>query len=219
MPKHDDLAARLREQVNRSGLVFQAAVERKIQDTRQHHEWHVLSSEHAWQDEAGNSGYIDLILARQNVRIVIECKKRDAKTWVFLCPREDAEPTTYDVKMLFGLAVRRKTVVHTNHQLRLDMDWEDRGVITPSPQARFCVRDQDQPLDGSVRTLLLATEALAAQELAQCRSRNEEALLYYIPMIVTNARLSVCSFEAWQVDLAHGRLTGDEEFTDATAAD
>jgi hypothetical protein len=216
MAKQDDVAVALRTQVNRSGLVFQTAVERKIRDTLQHHEWQVLSSEHAWRDEAGNTGYIDLVLARQNVRLVIECKKRDAKSWVFLCPREDAERSTYDVKMLFALAVHRRTVTaNAPHNMRLEMDWEDRGVITPSPQARFCVRDKDEPLDTTARTLLLATEALAAQELELRAHQNQRDLLYYIPMIVTNARLSICYFDARTVDLATGLLTGQEEFTNA----
>ena len=215
MAKQDDLAGLLRTQVNRSGLVFQAGVERRIRDTQQHHEWRVLSSEHAWWDEAGNSGYIDLVLARQSVRVVIECKKKDATTWVFLCPREDAEPPVYDVKMLFGLAVRRRMAApNAPTNMRLEMDWEDRGVITPSPQARFCVRDKDEIIEATSRTLLLATEAVAAQELELRAHQNQPGLTYYIPVIVTNARLSICSFAARHVDPANGLLTGEEQFTD-----
>jgi hypothetical protein len=79
-------------QVNRSGFPFQLKVEHDVRATENMHHWSVASREHAWDDLAGNSGFIDLVLKHKQFstfRLVIECKRvkaDDARLlqWLFL---------------------------------------------------------------------------------------------------------------------------------------
>ncbi len=207
----------LRAQINRSGLVFQLAVEWAIRAREREHGWRVLSSEHAWQTKDGRSGYADLVLAKDDApygqRIVIECKRRQEKNWFFLCPREETTQPIEGVKALFALVMKRRTPSPTSSfpSLRLEVDWDERRLHPASHQARFCTREKDELLEATARNLLLATEAVAEEELALEAKRKQFSITHYLPMIVTNAPLFVCRFDASDLALLDGLLTGGSE--------
>src|SRR5262249_25748498 len=77
-----------RKIVNASGFLFQLRVENEIETTQLDHRWTVLAREHPWQDVASDrNGYIDLVLGKANVRLVIECKRTRDADWIFLVPK------------------------------------------------------------------------------------------------------------------------------------
>lgn len=66
------------KQVNRSGFPFQLGVEHDIRATHEEHRWSVSSVEHAWTNDSGAGGFIDLVLKREDpptFRVVLECKR------------------------------------------------------------------------------------------------------------------------------------------------
>lgn len=88
------------KQVNRSGFPFQLKVERDIEAAQQIllHRWSVASREHAWADDEGNTGYIDIVLKHQEFSTfrLLECKRvkaDDARQlqWLFLVEEAKAD--------------------------------------------------------------------------------------------------------------------------------
>jgi hypothetical protein len=221
MPKQAGDDSARRELVNRSGFVFQLAVETQISATRGDHEWSVLSSEHAWEDNDGKgSGYIDLILGRSDGRLVVECKKRNEKSWVFLCPAEKGRGNMSRARII-STTLSRGQSPKTPHHLVNDLyyGWDypivKSRLIASAPEAGYCVMQDDRVLEGIARNLLLATEAVAVEEIplqAESVEKNYPRERSYIPLIVTNAQLFVCRFKAAEVSLAEPFLKGSEEY-------
>src|SRR4030067_90331 len=68
--------------VNSSGFAFQMRIEEEL--NKGQNRWHFAGREHRWQDEGGQSGYIDLLVDFGALRVLIECKKQKDKNWIFL---------------------------------------------------------------------------------------------------------------------------------------
>ena len=68
-----DRAAELRGIANASGFLLQMRIADEVESTNEQHKWEVLAKEQPWAEkESGKEGYIDLVLGRDRVRIVIE---------------------------------------------------------------------------------------------------------------------------------------------------
>lgn len=57
--------------VNSSGFAFQMRIEEEI--NKGQNQWQFAGREHRWQDENGQSGYIDLLIDFRALRVLIEC--------------------------------------------------------------------------------------------------------------------------------------------------
>src|SRR5690242_14203321 len=86
--------ARLLALVNSSGFPFQLRIAYEIRHMTPGAGWDIISEEHAWKDETGNEGFIDLVVggntAYDRLRMIMECKRTRNADWVFLVPLNGA---------------------------------------------------------------------------------------------------------------------------------
>lgn len=206
----------LRNLVDSSGFAFQVAVERLVSGTA----FEVRASEHAWtHPNTQNSGFADIVLEKGLVRLVVECKRVRGGDWVFLRPG----PTPDEASG----ASRRVDVLWTAVSPQQDATGTDAVFCTPeTTQCPFCVirgsgEGQQSMLERLAAQLLHATEAIAHEQKTLDIARREHLMpaqcWVYVPVIVTNARLSVCSFDPNGVNVADGSLPADATFESVTA--
>jgi hypothetical protein len=192
--------------INSSGFVFQIGVRREIERAVNLHGWEVMVEEHQWiHPITHDTGFIDLVLKHKRqviVRLVVECKRATNLDWVFLTPREYSRETP------------KITVFWTNRKEK-DKDvwgWLDIAADPPSAQSSFCVlKGQDEKktpmLERIADSLLPSIEALAIQEMSlQPYDNTFGKPALYLPIIITNAKLSTASFDAKNVNMETGKL-------------
>jgi hypothetical protein len=190
---------------NSSGFVFQLGVRHEIAAKEAEHGWRVLVTEHRWaHPTTGEGGFIDLILQHNQaviVRQVVECKRATNRRWLFLVPKEESQDTT-------RISTFWTCRVHEKPDL---WGWLDTRMEPPSPQAGFCViqgRGQNRSLmlEKVTDSLLPSAEAVAIQEMCLQIHRHPPICALFLPVVVTNATLTVCSFDPGQVDMRTGNL-------------
>lgn len=191
--------------VNGSGFPLQLALVDLIDRTTLEHGWRVLCTEHAWKHAYGDSsGFIDFVVQdhAEISTLIVECKRVLDSSWVFLVPDSQFKSRRH-VKTW-------ATQYLSSNQRRFG--WADIAIDPPSYQSQFCVvPGQDAKskpmLERIASELLLATEALAAEEQA-IFAKHDDARRLYFNVIVTTAELKVCSFEASTISVTDGKLQG-----------
>ena len=198
---------------NASGFPFQLRVEDLVKTTASRHGWKVLVREHPWADpETGQAGFIDLVLANDPVRLVVECKRSQEGQWVFLLPA--AEKASIERARSFT-TVNQKNGVKT-------FEWAECGFKPPSAESSLCaVRgtgEGDRPLlERLAAQVSRATESFGTQEITCERSPSHDIGTIYVPVIVSNAELVMCNTDPAQIDIATGTITRqDATFTTAS---
>lgn len=185
--------------MNASGFLLQLTIEERVRAVSDHR-WIVVSREHPWRKpDSQSEGFIDLILQRDNGRMVIECKRARQAAWVFLVPEELASPV---VRARWLWADGRPG-------LRNVSGWSDLEAIPDSPESSFCVitRDPDSSmLERIAGALATSMECLAAEELALARDASEPFLRIYAGVIVTTAALYTCRHLSASISLRTGEL-------------
>jgi hypothetical protein len=88
-------------------------------------------------------------------------------------------------------------------------------VAPESYISQFCVvrgsgEGQRPMLENLSRTLLDSLECFAREEMDIWLAGTEARRRYYVPIIVTNARLSVCRFNVGSISLAEGEIPDGE---------
>ncbi len=200
----DDRTQQLRDLVDASGFVFQLGVEQRVKETADKHGWAVLSREHAWT-YADTGGFVDLLLGRSNLRLVVECKRPRDAVWAFLVPE--------------GRVPSRRVKCHWANLVKGQHDiygWDDVDTLPASPESDFCVvRGQgegDRPmLERLCWSVIDSFWSLAHEEMCLLRGVTE-ATVIHIPVIVTTASLEICRFDSANVDLKGGRLPSNVRF-------
>ena len=140
--------------LKKSGFPLQTRIEYEIK-VRFGRGWRVLASEHPWRGEDGDQ-FIDLIANCGTVVLVIECKKAQDRSLLFLRP-VGAETTD---------KVRRCMVWHFEPNgagSSFGLDMKERDLEPESYQAAFCVTTTDRSqrlLEQDARPVVLATDAL-----------------------------------------------------------
>jgi len=204
---NDDELAKL---VNRSGFLFQVAVEEHIRATADQHGWDVLAREHPWMSTDGaRGGFIDFVAGRSTLRCVVDCKRTQGGEWIFLLPK--TSPDTFELRTLWSYRSRDK---------RHGFGWADLPFEPATPEAAFCIvrgaSDEDKPmLERIAGDLVKATESLAREELGT--QRRGEGPYGYIPVIVTNAKLFACRVNLSDVQLEKGALPPSATFQEVVA--
>jgi hypothetical protein len=206
----------LRKLVNTTGFAFQTAVEELVASSGS--PFSVVATEHAWvHPNSKRSGFADIILESGWLRLIIECKRRSGGQWIFLRPEArlpESTSTSRRVEVLWTAVSSNQEASATN------------GIFcTPdTSQCPFCVvrgsgEDQQPMLERIAGHLLEATEAIAHEQrqidLAH-RATGPNRIWFYIPVIVTNAELSVCSFKPSDVNATDGLLPPTARFESAT---
>lgn len=171
-------------------------------DTRLDNHWDVFAREYRWRDPVSQDDkYADLVLGRGDImRMVIECKRLQDTSWVFLQPED--EQKSRPVKLYW---------CHTQVDEPYLAGWDDFGVKDSYPHSEFCIQQtkgQRLVLENLAGELLRSIEYLAAEDASTSRS-TDGAERMFLPVIVTTAPLHVVAFKASDIDLA-GLLRGDQ---------
>lgn len=207
----------LRSLVNSSGFLFQLRVAHEVETTKSEHDWEVIAEELPWQDQhSGRGGYIDLVLGKGLMRMVIECKRVKEGAWVFLLP--NTTEMHKDVLLARCMWVRgpnQLPIPQSSQEPIFRSGWFNFYPQPSSYMAEFCVvrgtGEDDKPmLERIAGQLVGALEALAVEEIMLSLNSTPGQRYVYVPIIVTNADLQVCRFKSDEVDLSTGRLSEGE---------
>src|SRR5579859_3422680 len=216
MTPDDDLTSARLKTINQRGYLLQLAIARLVTDANKRvaspDRWTVEAKEHSWMDPTTDQEeYIDLVLSRNWIRIVIECKRSGmdaSKEWIFLNPTPD-----YDVDRLHAYQARIR---------KQDDDrwgWYQARVAPGSHESAFCLLpgqgdDSRTLLERTAGILLRSVEALAKQDVTRGEATTPMAITYF-PVVVTNARLCIATFYDGNIDLATATLPkGKVEFAE-----
>jgi len=193
--------------INSSGFPLQICIENLIKDTHGNHGWNVLSSEHAWENsDSGNSGFIDLVLIDNSKTslLVIECKRVIDSSWLFLNPDKSIK-NRWHVNAWVTNTVGRK--------IRY-FGWKDLTASPDTPESAFCiVAGQDAKskpmLERVAHDVVESTVGFAHEEHLNIVEKRETLRMYF-NVIVTTAKLKICSFDPNQVSMEDGKLDNSE---------
>jgi hypothetical protein len=186
---------------NASGFLFQLRVAHLISATSSG--WSVLAEEHPWKDpETGEDGFIDLVIARDPLRLVLECKRVSEGAWIFLV-RQGTQASTE----------RTRGFVTSNPTNGPKAGgWEEFNLLPEAPESAFCIvrgtGEADRPLlERLAARTAAATEAFGSQELiVEPAGSYLDLKTAYIPVIVTGAELFLCNVDPADIDLSSGRI-------------
>lgn len=188
--------------VNASGFFLQLGLEHEIRTKMEPHRWRFVSREHPWKLRGTDAeGFIDLVLQTGIVLAVIECKRVRGGTWVFLVPDgADAQQ----------IATRALWVAGTSDGTSMS-GWDAVEHLPASHVSSFCVvrgsGENDRPmLERLCANLLMSVDALAEEELSILANKQFGWKGYYLPIVVTTAKLFVCRFHASQIKISDGTL-------------
>jgi hypothetical protein len=202
----EDQRGRLTKLVNASGFLFQLGVEHQIRASSDVHKCEVLVKEHPWSLEGADvQGFIDLVVEKGAVRLVIECKRSRNAEWVFLVPEGSPNERT-EFRCLWA----QRRVDNT-----IRTGWDDLQVLPKSSEAGFCVvrgtgEGEKSLLERICGPLLDSVDSLASQEIKLSERRFLPVLMIYFPVIVTTATLYTCNFKAENISVASGQIPPGE---------
>jgi hypothetical protein len=186
--------------LKKSGFPLQTRIEHEI-NARFGRGWRLLASEHPWRSEDGDQR-IDLIASCGTVVLVVECKKAQERSLLFLRP----------VGLETTGKVRGCTVWH--FEPPSDRAIEDRDLGPDSYQAAFCVTTDtsgsQRLLEQDARPVVLATDALVARGFPEIHKLGRS---FFLPVIVTTAGLYTLRYQPTEISLE----TGSYDNLDPTA--
>jgi hypothetical protein len=187
--------------LDKSGFPLQTRVEHEIK-ARGFRGWRVIASEHPWRDPDGHDQFIDLIACCGTVLLVIECKKSQERSLLFLRPL-GADDTGFVKNVacwhieqpqgagkLFGVAPY------------------DLTMEPGSYQSQFCVSTDKEGktqrlLEQDARPVVLAADAIKGHSFgAPLPSR-----YFVVPVIVTTAAFFTLRYAPTEVSLDAGGFT------------
>ena len=192
---------------NQSGFPLQIAVAQEVARNPGERGWNVLFEEHSWSNEIdGQSGYIDLVVANRvgSINFVIECKRANDQSWVFLCPNDPS------------LSRRHcKAWWSPGEEPSHWIGWHDVPFDPTSPESPFCaVRGHDSRsppmLERVASELVSATDAYAKEQRRHFLDQIDP-LVINIPVILTTAKLEVIHFDPRGVQLSDGKIPSDAD--------
>jgi len=179
-----------------SGFPFQTAVSQVIRRSA----YTLVAEEIPWRDDAGNDQFLDLVAEKNRLTLTIECKKTQKETLTFLRPNHSGRNTSDAHCFRFS---------HTQLSAGRMKLLCDRQFLTPqSPESSFCVvstGEKDQRLiERDAQRLLRGTQAYAAH---RNRPNNPIEERLFVPVLVTNAKLSVADYLTDDVSLETGQFS------------
>jgi len=203
----DNNGNELLELVNLSGYPLQIGLEYAVKQTYQMHQWSVVGREHFWASpELKKEGFIDIILSRYNLRMVVECKRVLDQDWIFLVT---------DRKKF---NVRKSKLLRSNiNSSNSNYEWLDFNLLPETFESPFCImgRDRDRPsIEKLSSDLLMSVESLANEEISimQFHPPVSAVELGYVPVIVTTAELHTCIFNPSDVNIDDGKVSTTSKF-------
>lgn len=194
---------KLADLVNQSGFPLQIAVANAVDQSTNRHGWNVTYTEHAWRDaETGEDGFIDIVLQHRytDCTLVVECKRVLEASWIFLVPGSRA-PNRRHVKAW---------VTQYSGGTQRRFYWSDITLDPATPQAEYCVvpgqDSKSKPMIERIGADLVSATLALAKEEQPLLARNKDSRRIYFSMLITTARLRVCTFDPSSVALHDGKI-------------
>jgi len=194
---------KLIDAVNRSGFPLQIGLENLVNKTHSKHGWRVIYSEHSWKNPAdGCSGFIDLILEDHHGTsvLVVESKRVIDTSWIFLID---------DPKQLSRRHAKSWMMYYVKNKLTY-FGLKELALEPTTPQSQYCVVDGQDPkakpmLERIGSDLVSSSEGFANEE-REVPLKDIEAFRMYFNVIVTTAKLQVCSFDPTNTSVKDGTV-------------
>jgi hypothetical protein len=180
--------------LKKSGFPLQTRIEHEIR-ARYASGWKVLASEHPWRSGDGDQ-FIDLIANCGTVVLVVESKKAQERSLLFLRPFRETTGK-----------VRTCTVWHFEPSRRTGssygIDIMDIDLEPASYRAAFCVstdKSSQRLLEQDARLVVSAADVLVEQFTIAHQLRRS----FFLPVIVTTAPLSTLRYKPTEISLETG---------------
>ncbi|MDG4595968.1 MAG: hypothetical protein P9F75_09840 [Candidatus Contendobacter sp.] len=201
---------KLSEAVNRSGFPLQIGLEYLINQTRSSHGWKVIYSEHSWKNPTdGCSGFIDLVLENKHGTsvLIVESKRVLETSWVFLI-EDQKQLRRRHAKSWVMRYIDNKFTYFGSKELTLE---------PTTPQSQYCVVDGQDPkskpmLERVGSDVVSSMEGFATEE-KELYLKDREAFRIYFGVVVTTAKLKVCSFDPAKISTTDGKIQ-DASYTE-----
>lgn len=188
---------------NASGFPLQIGV---IHAINQSSDWRVIVQEHPWRsDETAPGGFIDIVAMDRNNSsrtMIIECKRVKQAAWVFLIPNTSP---SYRCLSSVWFSLRKDGK-------QMSQEWIKCQAEPSSYLSLYCaIPGQEQGrrtlIERTAADLVNSVEAIAQQELDNIESGFiANFSRWYVPVLVTTARLFAASFDPATVSLNNGSL-------------
>jgi hypothetical protein len=182
--------------LKKSGFPLQTRIEHEIR-ARYASGWKVLASEHPWRSGDGDQ-FIDLIANCGTVVLVVESKKAQERSLLFLRPFRETTGK-----------VRTCTVWHFEPSRRTGssygIDIMDIDLEPASYRAAFCVstdKSSQRLLEQDARLVVSAADVLVEQFTIAHQLRRS----FFLPVIVTTAPLSTLRYKPTDIFAGDGQL-------------
>lgn len=195
-----------------SGFPFQTAIADVLRCSEG---WSIHASEYPWRASGDEDRFLDLIAVHGMFFLTIECKKTRAETWTFLQPvgpsRSEHIADFRCLHVDFSTPILRRDTAMTPPEAVLSC--QTLALWPKSPCSEFCIvgtsksgRDQ-RLLERDAGLLIGGTDAFA-ENFRQRLTRGlvPSRLYVVIPVIVTNAKLYLASYNPSEVSLETGEF-------------
>jgi hypothetical protein len=202
--------------VNATGFAFQLAVEELVHLSNKQHGWEITSREHGWRDHDDTPRFIDLVLTKDQIDLVVECKRHRGAQWVFLVPDPPKGRRAVPRRHFRAAYLRNEEMpdggwraITSLSEFQLDpLSWESSFCAVPGGLER------DPPmLDRICAELTRSADAILAQQLSVNGRPYLPPLMlsdrrqwFALPLIVTTAELQVCRFDPSDVSVHTGEV-------------
>jgi hypothetical protein len=192
--RRDDVTAIIAA-LKRSGFPLPTRVMHEIEQRRARG-WRFLASEYPWRGPYVEDQFIDLVASCGTVVLVVECKKAQERSLLFLRPL--GRESTGQLKDFTAWQLEKRPSQIPDVVLR-----DDFSLEPSSYQAQFCVsteKSSERLLEQDARRVVFAADAVVETfSRADLPSRS-----FVIPVIVTPHRLYTLRFRPTEISLETG---------------
>lgn len=202
---------RLKKAVDRSGFPLQLKLETITQKL---YNWKVEGRELYWEIE-NNSGFIDTVysLRQPSKKVISEVKKTSGGEWIFLSEMKSDKNTHITINLYSSVSENTREYIN---------EWNGSEVDHYTCWSAFCImsgQNENNPMLERLCThLLMATEAFANKHIKSEEVVNNYGFpISYVPVIITNTPMYLCSYESSNIDLETGMFTEEPEFEKITS--
>jgi hypothetical protein len=189
--------------INASGFLLQMALEHQVASTyNKEHDYELFVSEHPWDNlKTKEKGFVDIILQKNFVRLIIECKRPRGGEWVFLVP-QNAKNNVQKSRFLWS----------RNRENNPSLSNVDEFLLTiASYESRIClIRGQGEEklslLERLSYQLISSIESIANEEILLSPNQSYPDPIVYLPVILTTATLKVATINLDKISLDDGTI-------------
>ena len=181
--------------------------------------WHTFLEEHPWSsNETSSGGFIDLIVLSDrrsaglpSYVMVIECKRVKDSTYVFLVPKKNGKSRSYAKIWVSSFDGDSKNDI---------FGWHRDSFDPVTYESKFCAiqgakKGRKTILEKIAFELVESVEAFALHEkrlMDAIASNAARCTRFYVPVIITTAKLIVAQLDPSSISVKDGTLPDDSSF-------